>query len=123
MPQQLVTSNSMEYDNLVIGGVMPVVTDTVTLKAGAAYERGTVLGIITDSKLAVPVDSESEDGSEEAYAILIDDTDATDEDTVAAVYLTGEFNAAALKFGGSDTVATHKNTLRTLGIFAKAVQG
>lgn len=102
---------------------MPVVTDTVNLKAGAAYSRGTVLGIITADDKAVDVDSTKTDGSQAPYAILAEDTDATDGDIVAPVYMTGEFNAAALTFGGTDTIATHKKELRTLGIFAKAVQG
>lgn len=123
MTKSLITTSSVEMDNLFVGGVMPVVTDTVNLKAGAAYSRGTVLGIITADDKAVDVDSTKTDGSQAPYAILAEDTDATDGDIVAPVYMTGEFNAAALTFGGTDTIATHKKELRTLGIFAKAVQG
>ena len=123
MPKSLITSDSMTHDNLIVTGVMPYVTDKVTLLTGAAYERGTVLGIVTASGKAVKVDSSKSDGSQTPHAILIEDTDATDADAVATVFLTGEFNAAALKFGGADTVATHKKALRSLGIFAKTVQG
>lgn len=123
MSKNLVSIQSHEPDNLFVGGVMPIVTDTVTLKSGVAYARGSVLGIVTTDGLAVKVDSSKSDGSEEPYAVLADDIDATDGNAVAPVYLTGELNAAALIFGGNDTVATHKKALRAIGIFAKAVQG
>jgi hypothetical protein len=120
MSDQLVqTTDTLTRDNLFAGGVMPVVTDKVTLKAGAVYERGTVLGIVTADGKAVSVDSTKADGSQKPYAILADTVDATAEDRDAVAYLTGEFNGAALKFGGSDTVATHKAALRELGIFVK----
>ncbi|MGG1638221.1 head decoration protein [Paenibacillus sp. NRS-1760] len=123
MPKNLVSSTSNEYDDLFVGGSFPVVVDTVTLKSGAAYKRGTVLGLITTGGLAVAVDSTKSDGSQKAYAVLADDVDATLANTVATGYFTGEFNAAALSFGGTDTIATHKTALRALSIFAKAVQG
>jgi len=65
------------------------------------------------------VNSANADGSQIPLAILAGD--AASADTVAPVYLTGEFNAAALTFGGSDTADTHKDALRKLGIFAKTV--
>lgn len=123
MTKNLITSDTVEQDNLFVAGVMPVVTDTVTLKAGAAYLRGTVLGIITAGGLAVDVDSSASDGSEAPYAVLADDTDATTDDTKAVVYMTGEFNQNALIFGGTDTMTTHKKALRSLGIYTKAMQG
>jgi hypothetical protein len=112
-------TDTLTRDNLFAGGVMPVVTDKVILKAGEVYERGTVLGIITADGKAVKVNSANTDGSQKPYGILADTVDATTEDRPAVVYLTGEFNGAALKFGGTDTVATHKMALRELGIFVK----
>jgi Bacteriophage lambda head decoration protein D len=112
-------TDTLTRDNLFAGGVMPVVTDKVTLKAGTVYERGTVLGIVTADGKAVKVNSANTDGSQNPYAILADTVDATTEDRPAVAYLTGEFNGAALKFGGTDTVATHKKALREIGIFVK----
>lgn len=108
-------------DNLLGGGVHEFVTDSVTLKSGQAYMRGTVLGVITASGLAVPVNSTAVDGSQNPYAILSEDKDATLENTPAAVYLTGEFNETVLIFGGTDTFTTHKRALREIGIFLKDV--
>ncbi|PAQ15063.1 head decoration protein [Bacillaceae bacterium SAOS 7] len=124
MSEQLAsTLGTREYDHLFAGGVMPVVTETVTLKAGSSYMRGTVLGIVTASGEATTVDSTMTDGSEVAYAVLADDVDATTESRSADVYLTGEFNELALIFGGSDTAAKHKVALRGLGIFLKKTIG
>ena len=67
------------------------------------------------------VNSANIDGSDAPVAILASDANATDGAVVAPVYLTGEVNAEALVFGGSDTYATHKDALRKLGIFVKTV--
>lgn len=120
MSEQLVqTTDTLTRDNLIAGVVMPIVSDKVTLKAGAVYERGTVLGVVTADGKAVKVDSSKADGSQKPYGILSSTVDATTEDRSAVAFLTGEFNAAALKFGGSDTISTHKAALRELSIFAK----
>ncbi|AIF51250.1 head decoration protein [Pelosinus sp. UFO1] len=116
-----ITTTSMTYDNLIVAGTFPIVTDALTTASGNSYKRGTVLGVITTSGKAVKVDSSKTDGSETAYAILSQDVDATSADTVAPVYLTGEFNSDALIFGGTDTQATHKSALRKIGIFIKKV--
>lgn len=116
-----VTSESMTYDKLFVSGTFPVITDELIIKSGSNLVRGTVLGVITVGGKAVAVDSTAVDGSEVAYAILSQDTDATLADKVAPVYLTGEYNGAALTFGGTDTKATHKSALRKIGIFIKTV--
>lgn len=119
MEQLANTIGSFEYDNLFAGGVANVVTDTVTVKSGQSYVRGTVIALDSEKK-AVIVDSASADESAKVpYGILADDVDATTEDVPAVVYLTGEFNQNALIFGGQDTYETHKEALRKIGIFLK----
>ena len=115
-----VTSAAVSYDNLfVTGSGYPIVTDSLTIASGSNLVRGTVLGVITTGGKAAKVDSTKSDGSQTAYAILAQDTDATSADVVAPVYLTGEYNGNALVFGGTDVVATHKSALRKIGIFIK----
>ncbi|AQT84158.1 hypothetical protein ERICIV_03434 [Paenibacillus larvae subsp. larvae] len=109
----------LKYDNLIAGGVSPVVSKGETVKSGGVYLRGTVLGRITEGGKLVPVDSSKTDGSERPYAVLAETVDAAKEDKAAAVYLTGEFNKDALIFGGSDTVGQHEVVLREIGIFVK----
>ncbi len=116
-----VTSSSVSRDNLfVTGSGYPVVVDYVTVASGNNFTRGTVVGLVTASGKAVAVDSSKSTGEEAPYAILCNDTDASAADVVVPVYLTGEYNGAALTFGGTDTVAKHKVALRKLGIFVKS---
>jgi len=111
---------AVEYDNLIAGTTHPIDTKSVVLQGGqGVVKRGTVLGIITASGLAVPVDSTKSDGSEVADCILTDDVDTTDGDVVATAYSSGLFNRKALIFGGTDTVDKHETRLRELGIFLK----
>lgn len=106
------------YDNL-FAGKAEVVAGTETITGGAAYTRGTVLGIITASELCKPVDNAQADGSEAVYAILAEDVDTTGGDKEAVVYYTGEYNNNALTFGGDDTVADHRVAARKIGLFFK----
>lgn len=66
-------------------------------------------------------DSASVDGSNVPYAILAGDADASSVAAVAPLYLTGEFNSAALVVGASDTIGDYIDSLRKLGIFVKSV--
>lgn len=113
-------AENLEYENLFVGSVYPVVTEKATIVSGAgSLARGTVLGKITTGGKLKKVDSTNEDGSEEIYAILAEAVDATSADKVTSVYLTGEFNQAKLVFGGTDTYATHKVSARKIGLFFK----
>lgn len=122
MAQQLydVDTTSAKYDNLFADHLIDVLTKGVTLKAGqGVLKRGTVVGIITASDLAVPVDSTGIDGSELADCVLSDDVDTAAGDVTAVAYSAGHLNRQALIFGGTDTAADHETHLRELGIFLK----
>lgn len=119
MTEQMVTSEEFNNGSLFAGAVQKIATESVILKGGRAYLRGTVLGLIDAESKATVVDSTKSDGSQRPYGILTDNVDATSGDTNAVVYLTGEFNQAALTFGGTDTAAKHKRALREMGIFLK----
>ena len=107
-----------KYDNLFAGHVAPVVVGAETI-TGGTFVRGTVLGLVTASGKLKAVDNAQTDGSEEVYAILARDTDASEGDLEAPVYYTGEFNERSLVFGGDDTAADHKVGARKLGLFFK----
>lgn len=55
----------------------------------------------------------------DAYAVLAEAVDASEEDKQAVVYLTGEFNAAALTVGSGLTIDGLKDALRAKSIFIK----
>lgn len=105
-------------DNLIAGNDVPLLVKAVTLQANqGVVKRGTVLGIITASGLAIPVNNANTDGSQTANCILCDDVDTTGGNVVAEAYISGHFNRKALIFGGDDTAADHEAKLRELGIF------
>lgn len=111
-------------DNLIAGHEIPILSKGITLaKNQGVVKRGTIVGIITATELAVPVDNAATDGSETPYGILTDDVDTGDgsavDDFITTAYVSGLFNSNALIFGGDDTVADHEAKLRELGIFLK----
>ncbi|WP_068775767.1 head decoration protein [Paenibacillus sp. FJAT-26967] len=118
---------STEPRNLFFDTTHPKDVKSVTLKAGQGIlEWGTVVGVITATGLAVPVNSTATDGSELADSILTDSIDTgtggAAQNTVTTAYSSGSFNRQALKFGGADTAEKHETRLRSLGIFMKDVQ-
>jgi len=95
---------------------------TVTIAAGAALLRGSVLGKISASgKYALSATNIEgapvTDGSQTPVAVLGEDVDATAGDVKAVAYTRGDFLAAGLVFGTGQTVATTEDALRMNGIF------
>lgn len=107
-------------DNL-IAGEFPRVSILATI-TGGKYERGAILGKITTSGKCTSCTSAATDGSDDVYGILAETVDASAEDKQAVVYLSGEFNVAALSVGEGYTVAGLIDTLRTKSIFVKTNQ-
>ena len=123
------TFRVFDPDGFVLGDVVVGATFANDIKfaiadgSGADFAAGDAFAvtIAAGSGSCKAVNSVNIDGSDVPVAILASDANATDAAVVAPVYLTGEVNAAALVFGGSDTYATHKDDLRKLGIFVKTV--
>ena len=123
------TFRVFDPDGYVLGDVAVGATFANDIKfaiadgSGADFAAGDAFAvtIAAGSGSYKAVNSANIDGSDVPVAILASDANATDAALVAPVYLTGEVNAAALVFGGSDTYATHKDDLRKLGIFVKTV--
>lgn len=111
-------SEELVRDKLIAGD-FPIVTESVTIASGASLKRGTVLGIVTASGKCAIVNSALTDGTQSPKYVLLEDADASAGDRIATVGVTGEYNANALIFGGTDTYATHKVALRALCIFLK----
>lgn len=107
--------------DLLISGTQPVADDEVTILAGAAYVRGTVLGRITASDKYTLSASAAGNGSEEPSAILLHDIPADVADRKASVGFTGQFNPDALTLGAGHTIASIRFGLRRLGIFLKSM--
>lgn len=121
MTAQGFTGQGMTKEDNLIAGEFPRVSILATI-TGGKYERGTILGKITASGKCTSCTSAATDGSKEVYGIVAETVDASTEDKQAVVYLSGEFNAAALSVGEGYTVAGLIDTLRTKSIFVKTNQ-
>lgn len=120
MEQMYAQTGEFTPDNLIASQEFPIAVEGVSLKSGqGVVKRGTVLGIITASGLAVAVNSTATDGSQTPFCIATDSVDTTNGDVQSTGYTAGMFNSAALIFGGTDTVDTHKVKLRELNILVK----
>ena len=102
-------------DNL-LAGEFPRIVELATV-SGGKYARGTILGKITASGKCTICTSAATEGAKDAYAILAEAVDTSEKDKQAVVYLTGEFNAAALTVGSGLTVDGLKDALRAKSIF------
>lgn len=98
MTQNITSSEHQDYDCLFGGSTSPVVTGAEILTKGQKLKRGAVLGYVPASKKLVLVDKTAVGISREPYAVLANDTDATDTDVIVTVYYTGEFNTSHLTF-------------------------
>ena len=109
-------AKSVTMDEL-FAGTYPVKKRGVTIAAGADLVRGSLIGVITASDKGALVSDASNDGSEVAEGILLDDVAAASEDKAGTIALTGDFNQLALTVGGSTAVADYAAALRNKSIF------
>ena len=115
------TSGEKEFDNFVLGN-FPIKTFNATILTNQVLVRGTLLGKISSGGKLKALSSLSGDGSQNPYAILIEDIDTTGGDKVAKVYVSGDFNAAEVVLVySSDEIATYINTCRYLGIYLQDI--
>ena len=84
----------------------------VTIKSGAAYVRGTMLGNITASDKYQIAIAAAVDGSQVPSMVLAYDVDATAADVVAQAYGEGSFVAELLTLGAGHTIASVEKALR-----------
>lgn len=104
------------FDNLFASTDF-IVSETVIILSGQNIVRGTVLGRVTATGKMKIVDSTNSDGSENPYAVAVEDVDASAADVTSAAFTAGVFNENKLVVGGSDTVAQHKDAMRLLGMY------
>lgn len=124
------------YDNLIAGEQAPIIPKGVTLAAGqGVLARGTLLGIVTATGLAVVCDSTKSDGSQNpAYILglqqgqLMDPTQTTIDtgapgatlNVPALAYQTGIFNRNAIITKSGQPISGFEAQLRTLGIILRS---
>ena len=122
---------SMEFEKLFAGMLpQPIVKPGVIRKLGAAgtLKRGTLLakssGSGGDGKLVIFGTSAGSNETLTADCVLCDDIDVgTTNDENAAVYVSGDFNEAALILAsGASLTEADRDALRTKGILLGTVQ-
>jgi hypothetical protein len=115
-----------DYDGLIASEQVPTVMVGVTLAAAqGVLQRGTLLGIVTATGLAVLCDSTKSDGSQNPQCILYATNDTgttgstTDAPTTvpAVAYASGIFNPAAIITVVGQSIFNFTTALRQLGIF------
>lgn len=118
------TMTGATYDDLVGSTQVNLITKNVTVATGegANYKRGTVLGKITASGKYTLVTKAASDGSQVADAVLAYDIDATANDEVATVYVSGMFNREKLVVGSDTTVDDHEDELRDKNIYLTSLK-
>ena len=99
----------IKHDQLIGGPEIPILLKNVTLTAGTAMKRGTLMTVtgtaaVATAKAAV------------ANAIL-----SCDVDDKATVYVSGRFHREYLIAASEDTVDAHEEELRNAGIFLTSV--
>lgn len=110
------TAQITNYENLK-AGEFPVVQDVVTIASGATLAKGSVLVRGVSGKYSLI--SGSDAGSVGAFAILLEDCDASTADASAMVAYTGEFAISALTFGEGATAVINKANALVQGLYFK----
>ena len=100
----------------ILAGDFQRVAYSFTLKAGQVYKLGSVIGLDAGGKGVLV----GNDSVTDIFGILAEEVDATAEDQVATVFLTGEFAQERMIFGGTATAAGHWAAARNKSIFFKA---
>lgn len=102
-------SVDITQNGLLAGPEIPVLTKNVTITAGTAFKRGTLMHVKAD------LSAVQASASNLANAVVTNDAD--EKATVLTVYVSGLFERDELIVASGDTVAAHEESLRTAGIY------
>ena len=113
------TTTTTSIDELLDGQVYAL-AEPMTIISGQNLSRGAVVGKITASSKGTIMTAGASDGSEDFYAVLAEDCDASGGDATGLVYKTGMFIVGGLTFGTStDIDDVDKDAARGMGCFFK----
>lgn len=110
------TTDGIERDELIGGGVIPVDIWNINVGASAAIERGMLLCGDSPTGEFAPVTGEGDAGK--ILCIARDNFTADDEHTVTQAYSSGTFHAERIKLGGDSalTIEPFTDALRKSNI-------
>lgn len=118
---------NMTPDKLIAGNNIPIHTASATVKSGEGkLTRGTILamsaGTAGTGKLVILGTPAVTNETLVAYGVLCDSIDATGADTVAEIYVSGQFNKGALAVKANYIMTTADiKELRDGGIYVESV--
>jgi hypothetical protein len=109
-----------EPDNLIAGEFPIAVVDGVISEGeGNVFSRGTILGRKGDGEWTISTGGATDDGSEVPRGVLLVDVDASDDDIVAPIARTGDFNERAVTIGDDHTADGIREGLADLNIYLR----
>ena len=116
---------STEYDKLFAGlNRDEIKTMPVVVASGQNLERGALVKMVGGKVTAVDSTTTGEAPNEvttfsEVFGIMTDAVDASDGDADGVVYVTGDFNKAAIVLGEGLTADNFVKQCREVGIFLR----
>lgn len=112
-------TETMSYDNIFAGNVMPVVTEAGTVAENQNIKALAIVELDASGKVVAPGSTPDET---KAYAIAAEAVVTREGETKPIVlYMTGEFNENKIVVPEGKTLEDYKPVLRKLGIFLKPV--
>ncbi|WP_296813857.1 hypothetical protein [uncultured Megasphaera sp.] len=113
MAELITTTAGVHYDDLIGGTNVSIVTQNVAV-SGATLARGALLTVTDGTAVATAKGAT-------ANAILA--TPVVAEDTVATVYVKGQFNRESIVIADGDDINSHEAELRNVGIYLTSLKG
>lgn len=123
LDNKIVTTAESDPDNLIVGITPePRVGNAIIKQCEGILKRGTLLAKSSkDASLVILGTTAGSGETLEPYGILTDDTDTTEGDMPATIYISGMFNDNKVICKDSYTMTeADKDTLRKYGIEFKA---
>lgn len=121
----LIAVETTEYDKLFAGlNRDEIKTMPVVVASGQNLERGALVKMVGGKVTAVDSTTTGEAPNEvttfsEVFGIMTDAVDASDGDADGVVYVTGDFNKAAIVLGEGLTADNFVKQCREVGIFLR----
>lgn len=108
------TVETASYDELFAGlNRDEIKTFPVVVASGENLKRGALVKMVDGKVCAVSAKTD------DVFGIITDDVDASSADTEAVVYVTGDFNGAAIVLGEGLTVGNFVKQAREVGLFLR----
>jgi len=115
----LMKTESTSYDSLISGlNRSEMKTFPVTVLEGQNLKRGALV-TFANGKVSAVSAADGDTPASDVFGILTDDVNASDADTEGVVYVTGDFNKAAVIVPSGVDIEDFVKAARNVGIFLR----